>query len=62
MSPDGDVPVNRQPFIDAINSDTSDRTPQLVYADWLDEQCNPLGQGWRLLVESGLLPRVEVTF
>lgn len=40
-----------QAFIDAINANPGDLTLQLVYADWLDEQGDPRGKAWRVLIE-----------
>lgn len=44
-------------FIQRINSDPKDRTPQLIYADWLDEQGEGyLAEGWRVLIQLERMP------
>lgn len=43
-------------FADAINADPDDRDMQLIYADWLDDQGDPRGEAWRVLVEAGKFP------
>jgi uncharacterized protein (TIGR02996 family) len=48
--------MHESDFIDAINADPDDRFTQLVYADWLDEQGDPLAEGWRVLIEAGKRP------
>ncbi|MCA9068841.1 MAG: TIGR02996 domain-containing protein [Planctomycetaceae bacterium] len=38
-------------FLETIRANPNDTTPQLIYADWLDEQGNPLGELIRLHVQ-----------
>lgn len=48
--------MNEQAFVDSINASPKDRTPQLVFADWLDEQGDPRGEAWRVLVQIRKMP------
>lgn len=50
---------SEQAYIDAINADPDDRTLQLVYAEWLEEQGDPRAEGWRVLIEAGKRPILD---
>lgn len=43
-------------FADLVNANPKDRVPQLVFADWLDEQGDLRGEAWRVLVQVGKMP------
>lgn len=45
-----------QQFIDAINADPDNRLTQYVYADWLEDQGDPRGESWRVLLGEGKRP------
>lgn len=48
--------MNERAFADSINAYPKDRVSQLVFADWLDDQGDPRGEGWRVLVQIGKMP------
>lgn len=52
-----------QQFIDAINAEQGQghRLAEYVYADWLDDQGDPRGEAWRVLLEAGKRP-IKGTF
>lgn len=52
----------RQAFIDAIVADPLDDTARLVFADWLDERDDPLGEFIRVQYELEQRPMVAVTY
>lgn len=47
-----------QQFIDAINAEQGrgHRLAEYVYADWLEDNGDPRGEAWRVLLERGKRP------
>lgn len=43
--------TDEQPFVDAVCATPADRTPRLIFADWLDEQGDPRGEWLRASLE-----------
>lgn len=51
--------VERRAFIEAIREDPEDDFPRLVFADWLDEQGDPLGEFIRVQCELAVLSEAD---
>lgn len=54
--------MNEQKFIDAINAEHGEgvRLAEHVYADWLEEQCDPRSEAWRVLIQANRKPRLKI--
>jgi uncharacterized protein (TIGR02996 family) len=52
---------DRQAFVRAVLAAPDDPLPRLIFADWLDEQGDPLGELIRVRVELAGIPRVELS-
>jgi len=50
---------HEEPFLRAIAADPADEATRLVYADWLEEQGDPLGEFLRLQCQAKGLERRE---